>query len=358
MSKICKITINDEPFLANRGELLLDWALMSGVDLPHDCRSGICGACRVRLVDGQVFGGQSHGDDMIHACQARIVSDLQIEIEAAPEPVAMSAEVAQVVQLAPDVVGVDIELPKPVDIFPGQYCKLQFQGMPPRSYSPTFPMEGAPHDHLLHFHIRKVQNGLVSSALGQEIQAGHRVKLMGPFGRAFFRKDHPGRTVLVASGTGFAPMWSVAVAAIMEQPQREMVFIVQARSIRSLYMHAALCRLALFPNVKLIPMVSEPQQMSHAIQGGRPTDHLPALTPDDVVYTAGAPAMTDAVARIAKSAGARCFTDPFVQEARTTEQAGLMSRITGWLSDPKSPPIAPQAAPMPRGVAAAGVGNR
>src|SRR5260370_35749146 len=51
MSKICKVTINDEPFLANCGELLLDWALMNGVDLPHDCRSGICGACKVRLVD-------------------------------------------------------------------------------------------------------------------------------------------------------------------------------------------------------------------------------------------------------------------------------------------------------------------
>jgi len=363
MSKICRVTINDEPFLANRGELLLDWALMNGVDLPHDCRSGICGACRVRLVDGQVFGGHSRGDDMIHACQARIVSDLEIAIEAAPEPVALSAEVAQIVQLAPDVVGVDIELPKPLNYLPGQYCKLQFQGFPARSYSPTFPLEGAPHDHLLHFHIRKVTDGQVSSALGQEIRAGHRVKLMGPFGRAFFRQGHAGRIVLVASGTGFAPTWSVAVAAIMEQPQREMVFIVQARSIRSLYMHAALCRLALFPNVTLIPMVSEPQQISHAIQGGRPTDHLPKLTPDDVVYTAGAPAMTDAVARIAKAAGATCYTDPFVQEPRTAEQqAGLMSRLTGWLNEPKSGPTAPQparkVAPMHRGVSAVGAGNR
>ena len=255
---------------------------MNGIDLPHDCRSGICGACRVRLVDGTVFGGHSRGDDMIHACQARIVSDLQIAIEAAPEPVALSAEVAQTVQLAPDVVGVDIELPKPLDYLPGQYCKLQFQGFPARSYSPTFPQEGAPHDHLLHFHIRMVPDGLVSSALGREIRPGHRVKLTGPYGRAFFRQGHTGRIVLVASGTGFAPMWSVAVAAIMEQPQREMVFIVQARSIRSLYMHAALCRLALFPNVRLIPMVSEPQQISHAIQSGRPTDHLPKLSPDDV----------------------------------------------------------------------------
>ena len=81
---------------------------------------------------------------MIHACQARIVSDLEIAIEAAPEPMALSAEVAQTVQLAPDVVGVDIELPKPLDYLPGQYCKLQFQGFPARSYSPTFPLEGSP----------------------------------------------------------------------------------------------------------------------------------------------------------------------------------------------------------------------
>ena len=345
MSKICKVTINDEPFLANCGELLLDWALMNGVDLPHDCRSGICGACKVRLVDGTVFGGHARGDDMIHACQARIVSDLEIAIEAAPEPVSLSARVANTVQLAPDVVGVDVELSKPLQSLPGQYCKLQFQGFPARSYSPTYPLEGPPHDRLLHFHIRKVSDGMVSSALGRDIRAGHRVKLTGPFGRAFFREGHSGRIVLVASGTGFAPMWSVAVAAIMEQPQREMVFIVAARSIRSLYMHAALCRLALFPNVTLIPMVSEPQQISHAVRSGRPTDHMPRLSPDDVVYTAGAPAMTDAVARIAKAAGAQCYTDPFVQEPRTSEQAGLMSRVSGWLNEPRSKPIALQPAP-------------
>ena len=226
MKKICKVTVNDEPFLANCGDLLLDWALMNGVDLPHDCRAGICGACKVRLVDGKVFGGQTRGDDMIHACQARIVSDLEIAIEAAPEPTTLPARVAQTVQLAPDVVGVDVELPKSLEILPGQYCKLQFQGFPARPYSPTYPLEGRPHDRVLHFHVRKVSDGLVSSALGRDIRAGHRVKLTGPFGRAFFRAGHTGRVVLVASGTGFAPMWSVAVAAIMEQPERELVFVV------------------------------------------------------------------------------------------------------------------------------------
>jgi hypothetical protein len=109
-------------------------------------------------------------------------------------------------------------------------------------------------------------------------------------------------------------------------------------------MHAALCRLALFPNVNLIPLVSEPQQFSRAVRSGRPTDHMPKLAPDDVVYAAGAPDMTDAVARVAKAAGARCYTDPFVAEPRTADQAGLMSRFSGWLNEPRSGPIALQSA--------------
>ena len=160
MRKICKVTLNNETFLANCGDLLLDRALMNGVDLPHDCRAGICGACRVRLVEGKVFGGHEPGDDMIHACQARIVSDLEIVTETVPDQVALSARVANIVRLAPDVFGVDVELPKPLHYLPGQYCKVQFRGFPARSYSPTYPLEGRPDDRLLHFHIRRFPTGL------------------------------------------------------------------------------------------------------------------------------------------------------------------------------------------------------
>src|SRR5712675_702857 len=321
MRKICKVTLNNEPFLANCGDLLLDWALTSGVDLPHDCRAGVCGACRVRLVEGRVFGGQEPGDDMIHACQARIVSDIAIVTEAVPDQVTMSGQVIDIVRLAPDVIGVDVELPKPLHYLPGQFCKVQFRGFPARSYSPTYPLEGRPNSRLLHFHIRRFSDGVVSSALGPDISIGHHVRLTGPLGSAFLRPNHPGSIVLAASGTGFAPMWSVAVAAITERPRRELIFVVAARKLQSLYMHAALCRLALFPNVTIIPTVSEPQSVSPAIRVGRPTDHLPKLSADDVVYTSGAPAMTESVARIARAAGARCFADPFVPNDNPVEQA-------------------------------------
>jgi NAD(P)H-flavin reductase len=178
-----------------------------------------------------------------------------------------------------------------------------------------------------------VADGLVSSALGKQIRIGHRVKVTGPLGTAFFRPNHPGGMVLVASGTGFAPMWSIAVAAIFERPEREMVFVVSARNLQSMYMHRALCRLALFPNVTIIPVVSEPQSVSEAIRVGWPTDHMPQLTSDDVVYTGGSPAMTKSVAKLAKAVGARCFTDPFVPDAKTAPQSSLITLVTDWLAD-------------------------
>jgi 3-phenylpropionate/trans-cinnamate dioxygenase ferredoxin reductase subunit len=241
----------------------------------------------------------------------------------------MPARVVDLTRLAADVVGVTLELPRPLNYLPGQFCRLQFRGFPERSYSPSYPLEGAPDRRLLQFHVRRFSDGAVSSALGQNIRVGHRVRVTGPLGTAYFRPDHRGRIVLVASGTGFAPMWSVAAAAITEQPRREMMFLVAARKVQSFYMHPALCRLALFPNVTIIPMVSEPQGISPAIRVGRPLDYLPAMLPNDVVYASGAPAMTNDVARLARIAGAVCYTDPFVPNAKAAEPAGLITRLFG-----------------------------
>jgi NAD(P)H-flavin reductase len=345
--KSCKVTVNKESFVANVGDLLLDGALMNGVELPHDCRTGICGSCRVRLVEGKVFGGDEAGSDMIHACQARIVSDLKIVTEPVPDPVSVQAEVTQMTRLAPDVIGVTLELEKPLHFLPGQYCNVQFRGFPTRCFSPTYPLEGGPNAHLLHFHIRKLPDGAVSSSLGEAIRPAHRVRLTGPHGGAFLRRNHAGGTVLVSGGTGFAPMWSIATAAITEQPERELIFVVAARDLASFYMHSALCRLALFPNVTIVPVVTEPQSVSTAFRSGLPTDHLPNFTPDDIVYTAGAPGLTDQVARVAKAAGARCFTDPFVSNAKHSESVNLMSRLAGWLDTGSAPTLAPSQPPQP-----------
>jgi NAD(P)H-flavin reductase/ferredoxin len=331
MSKICTIEVNGERFSAYRGDLLLDAALMNGIDLPHDCRSGYCGTCRVRVLDGRFFGGQSDDADVVHACQCRVISDMAVAVEEVPEIAEVTGQVRDIVRLAPDVVEVCVEPSQPIHYFPGQYISLQFRGYPARCYSPTVPLDWPSDTSVLRFQVRQIRDGCVSAALGRKILKDHRLKLTGPFGSAYFRPDHAGRLILVSSGTGFAPIWAIAEAAIWEKPERELVLIVGARTVASFYMIPALCRVALFPRVKIISVVSEPQDVTNAVHQGRPTDYLPALSTQDVVYAAGAPAMVETVAQIARAAGVTCFSDPFTPEL-DGGSTDLLSRAADWFS--------------------------
>jgi len=330
MGKVCRLEINGNAISARRGDLLLDAALLNGIEIPYDCRSGLCGTCRVRVLDGRVFGGKADAET-VYACQSRIVSDLRVDVEDVPEAVTLPGVVADLTPLAPDTCEVCIELSESPEYIPGQYYSVQFRGFPARYFSPTAPLDWPYDETLMRFHVTRVPNGRVSSELGKRIRAGHRVRLEGPFGSAYLRPCHSRRLVLVASGSGFAPIWSIAEAAIKMEPRREIVLIVSARSVASLYMVPALCRLALFPNVTIVPVTSEPQDVTLAVRGGRPTDHLPALTPHDIIFTAGAPEMVRAVARIADAAGAECYSDPF-EAASQSGGTDLWSLAMGWLT--------------------------
>jgi NAD(P)H-flavin reductase/ferredoxin len=333
MRKVCKVFVNGEGFTANCGDLLLDAALINGIDIPHDCRSGYCGTCRVNVVKGRVFDGHDGNANVVQACQCRVISDLAVEIEDAPPTVTGSGQIVELVRLAPTVMEVSIAMPRPVALLPGQYCRVQFRGFPARCYSPTLPIEGTGDANTLRFHVSHVPNGEVSSALGRDIDVGHRVKITGPLGTAYLRPGRSGRIVIVASGTGFAPAWSIAVAAILERPNRKMVVVAGARTLDALYMVRALCKLAQFPNVTIIPVVSETQTISNAVRTGRPTDYMPSLAPSDVVYAAGAPAMVESVARMASAAGAKCYMDPFTPETppnKRSRQRSFLDRAIAW----------------------------
>ena len=87
MAKLHRIASATRPFHARSGQLLLDAALMSGVDLPHDCRAGRCGSCLTRGAQGHHARRRGAPARLVHACQARVFSDLALEIEPLP-PVA------------------------------------------------------------------------------------------------------------------------------------------------------------------------------------------------------------------------------------------------------------------------------
>ena len=178
MGKVCRLEINGNAISARRGDLLLDAALLNGIEIPYDCRSGLCGTCRVRVLDGRVFGGKADAET-VYACQSRIVSDLRIDVEDVPETVTLPGVVADLTPLAADTCEVCIEVPEWPEYIPGQYYSVQFRGFPARYFSPTAPLDWPYDETLMRFHVTRLPNGRVSSALGKRIRAGHRVQARG-----------------------------------------------------------------------------------------------------------------------------------------------------------------------------------
>jgi 3-phenylpropionate/trans-cinnamate dioxygenase ferredoxin reductase subunit len=335
MSKSCTVCVNDEKFVAKRGDVLLDAALAAGVDMPHDCRSGHCGTCTVRVRDGLAIGGDCGTDGMVRACQARVVTDLDVLVEPVPDAVTTRGVITGLQPLAPDVVELRIHLAKPVTYLPGQYYKFQFAGFPARCFSPTAPMQFSREENAIRLHVRKVTDGRVSPELGLSIQTGHPVLLRGPYGAAYLRPGGSERLVLVSSGTGFAPIWSIARAAMRENPSRPMVLVLGSKDFSGLYMGAAARMLASMANVTVLPVVDMLSPgVAKSIRKGRPTDHLPALGPNDIVYACGAPPMVEAVRTKAKDGGATFYADPFVPQSDETLD-NLFMRVIDRVSNMK-----------------------
>ena len=338
------ITINGKRFRAQRGELLLDAALSNGIDLPHDCRAGHCGTCCVRLISGAVQGGKGAEPGIVHACQCRIVGDAVIEKDQPSGIRTVEGVLSSCRALSPDVMEIGLTTDRALPYHAGQYVRVRFSGYPSRPFSITHPL-GDPNNSSVWFHVRRTKNGRVTSSLGRRIRPGHRVKLMGPYGSAHFRPNLDGRMILVATNTGFAPIWSIAVAGLRENPERRMMIIAGGRTIESLYMIPALMQLTRFPNVCVVPVCSTPQNMTKAVMPGRPTDYLPRLVPTDVVYACGAPGMVDSVKSIAGRFGAACYADPFLPTAGSEDS--VLTRAMGWLAMPASRPPAPLALDRP-----------
>ena len=346
MANSHRITIDGNSFLARRGELLLDAALSNGIDLPYDCRAGHCGTCCVRLVSGEVQGGEGFEPDIVHACQCRIVGDAVIERGQQSGVRTVEGVLSSLLPLSPDVMEVGIRTDRALPYRAGQYVQVRFSGYPSRPFSLTHPLRGNPNSGSIWFHVRRMKDGRVTSSLGKRITPGHRVKLTGPYGSAHFRPNL-GRLILVATSTGFAPIWSIAVAALRENPKRRMMIIAGGRTIESLYMGPALVKLARFPNVLVVPVCSTPQTLTTAVKPGRPTDYLPRLLPTDVLYACGAPGMVNSIKSIAALIGAVCYADPFLPTTDDTEES-VLTRAMGWLAVPTSRQMGQLALDRPR----------
>ena len=329
MAKRHAVSLRGETFTVQSGDVLLDGALASGIDLPHDCRAGRCGSCLTQVKSGVTLGGETRQRGTVYACQARVFSDLNLEVESLPPVDSVRATLTRLVDLTPDVVELTLTPSKPMTILPGQYCRFSFNGFPPRFFSPTAALDGRAAGGQIRLQIKRVRQGRVSTNLGEKIKKGHQLLIEGPFGHGFLRPGLSKRLVLVAGGTGFAPIWAVVDAALRENPSRKIVIVAGVRKLASFYMGPALNLVSQLPNVEIVALAEEHQTRFHGVGFGAPLDFVPVILADDIVYAAGAPTMVDAVGARAEAAGALFYSDPF--EAGAGGQDDWLTRAITWL---------------------------
>lgn len=344
------LVINGKTVKANYGETLVDAGLSGWVAIPHDCCSGQCETCRVAVVSGRVDDGGTADKGTVLACQAKVISNASITFEHVAAVAKHTGTITGISTLAPDILEVIVKLSVPLDYRAGQYLSVKFAGFPARDLSPTVRFDGTATPGELVFHIRRYPGGLVSTQVGATIRPGHRVQVRGPFGGAFLREGY-GPIVLVAGGTGWAPIWSIAAAARREQRHRDLVIIAGSRDVEGLYMRRSLDWL-IDDGVRDIIATAE-VGAADPVRRGRPTHYLPSLGPEDTVYVAGPAPLVDAVKRKSRAAAARCYADPFLPNATPLS---LIDRVMAMLRRPAASPaegLSPRPAPTVVAVARA-----
>ena len=332
MAKTVSLTPSGKRFQVEDGETVLAAALRQGIHLPYGCRTGSCGTCRAHLTVGQshypdgpplaitALEMQS-GETLL--CRAVPLSDLTVEAEeitamAKLRVKALPCRVARITPLAHDVMGIYLRLPavERMQFLAGQYIDILLPGNRRRSFSLANP----PHDdEFLELHVRNVPGGLFSKEVFENLPVGTLLRIQGPLGTFFLREDSARPIIMIAGGTGYAPIQAMLRHLFENGRDRDIVFYWGARAARDLYADTRLREWTKSQtHFRYVSVLSEPMPEDH--WSGRTgfvhevvLKDFPDLAGHDI-YLSGPPPMVQAARAAFPAQGAdtsRMFSDSF-----------------------------------------------
>jgi CDP-4-dehydro-6-deoxyglucose reductase len=301
---------HDEPILAA--------AIRGGIGLPYGCKDGACGSCKSKLLDGRVVHGthqqkalsvNEEESGLILTCCATPQTNCVIEARTVPGagefPVQkMPCRVSSIMRPAPDVAIVRLQLPANVVLqyHAGQYVEFILRDGARRSYS----MANAPHTQSespgIELHIRHMSGGKFTDHVFSAMKEKEILRMEGPYGSFFLREDSTKPMVLLASGTGLAPIKAIVEHLRFKNVSRPAVLYWGCRSKADLYLHDWAEKMAdEIPKFTYVPVLSEARPedgwtgrtgfVHHAVMAD-----LPDLSGHQV-YACGAPIMVESAHR-------------------------------------------------------------
>ncbi|MGE0861958.1 MAG: NADH:ubiquinone reductase (Na(+)-transporting) subunit F [Gammaproteobacteria bacterium] len=255
------------------GQSMLDAALRAGIWLPYACNHGLCGTCKVEVLDGDVEHNHASAFALMDlereegktlACCATLVSDVTIEAEVDEEPDALRlpvgdhrARVTRIEPLTPTIKGITLAIDGAGLAFQaGQYLNVHLPGLDqPRAFS----IASSPREpNVLELHVRRVPGGAATTWLHESLREGDELRVTGPLGRFFVRRSAPGDCLFLAGGSGLSSPKAMIEDLLEAGDGRAITLVHGARTVDELYCQARLGELAARQaNFRYVPAVSE-----------------------------------------------------------------------------------------------------
>lgn len=260
----------EHSFAAGENETVLEAGLRQHLALPFGCKSGGCGSCRVHLLRGEVEHrlpppalSQAERDaGYILMCLAEARSELLIDLHQPARlerlrPRQLPVRALSKAMLSHDVIGLTLKLPKgeAFDYLPGQYVDFLLEDGKRRSFS----LANAPNGETLELHLRIAPGGRFAHWVRDEMPARAILRLEGPLGAFYIREDSEREMILMAGGTGFAPIKAMLEELFARGLTRPAHLFWGVRGREDLYLHAlAESWAATQPLFRYTPVLSEP----------------------------------------------------------------------------------------------------
>ena len=325
-----------QQFQAEDGETILAAALRQGLVLPYGCKNGACGSCKGRLLEGSIDYGvyqkrvltdEEKAQGKALFCQAKPLADVVIEARAVGaakgiQVKTLPCRVQTLERVADDVIVLRVKLPanEKMKFLAGQFIEFLLKDGTRRSFS----MANPPHDaELVELHVRRVAGGKFTEHVFEKMKERDILRFEGPLGVFFLREESPKPVVLVASGTGFAPIKSLLEDVFHRGLQRPMTLYWGGRRPKDLYLHALAEKWASeHASFKYVPVISDALAEDNW-QGRTGFVHRAVMQdfPDlsaHQVYACGLPIMVDS-ARADFTARCRLPEDEFYADSFTTQ---------------------------------------
>jgi CDP-4-dehydro-6-deoxyglucose reductase/3-phenylpropionate/trans-cinnamate dioxygenase ferredoxin reductase subunit len=207
----------DISFPCEPEERILDAAERAGYTMAYSCRKGVCVTCRSSLTKGSVtiapFGSPRQAGEDILCCMA--MPDGPVEIappwikeRRQPDRALMNMLVHKIEERSKEVSVLHLRLPigRRVPFSAGQYATVLMEDGESRNYSIANPPQL---NDIVELHVRRIPRGMFSDRVLSSLKPGSFLKIELPFGLFTWSDDHSGPAIMLATGTGFAPLKSM-----------------------------------------------------------------------------------------------------------------------------------------------------